>query len=128
MLRRAGRLRYLWPSDVHARYCGGESSLRSATVATIFEQVRVNPETQTVEWPGEVDLDPDVLDGRHEPASEVRIKTSDGPRAQLGRAPVARYLAGGQFSPSSVYKGRRAEKSPTDQKGPGGRSRPCGPL
>src|SRR5260221_14349073 len=23
----------------------------------IFEQVRVNPETQTIEWPGEVDLD-----------------------------------------------------------------------
>lgn len=40
----------------------------------IFEQVRVNPETQTIEWPGEVDLDPDVLHGRFEPASGIRIE------------------------------------------------------
>jgi hypothetical protein len=30
----------------------------------IFEQVRVNPESGTVEWPGEVDFDPEVLYGR----------------------------------------------------------------
>jgi hypothetical protein len=48
----------------------------------VFEQVRVNPETQTVEWPGNVDLDPDVLYGRHEPASGIRIdrKTVREPR------------------------------------------------
>jgi len=40
----------------------------------IFEQVRVNPETRTVEWPGEVDLDPEVLYGRFEPASGVQIE------------------------------------------------------
>ena len=40
----------------------------------LFERVRVSPETQTIEWPGEVDLDPDVLYGRHEPASGVRIE------------------------------------------------------
>ncbi len=40
----------------------------------MFEQVRVNPETRTVEWPGEVDLDPEVLYGRFEPASGVRIE------------------------------------------------------
>jgi hypothetical protein len=40
----------------------------------IFEQVRVNTETQTVEWPGEVELDPEVLYGRFEPASGVRIE------------------------------------------------------
>jgi hypothetical protein len=39
----------------------------------IFEQVRVNPESRTVEWPGEVDLDPEVLYGRFEPASGHRI-------------------------------------------------------
>jgi hypothetical protein len=39
----------------------------------IFEQVRVNPETRTVEWPGEVDLDPEVLYGRFEPASGETI-------------------------------------------------------
>lgn len=40
----------------------------------VFEQVRVNPESQTIEWPGEVDLDADVLYGRYEPASGVRIE------------------------------------------------------
>jgi Protein of unknown function (DUF2442) len=40
----------------------------------VFVQVRVNPETQTVEWPGNVDLDPDVLYGRHEPAADIRIE------------------------------------------------------
>lgn len=39
----------------------------------IFEQVRVNPESRTVEWPGEIDLDPDVLYGRFEPASGARL-------------------------------------------------------
>jgi hypothetical protein len=40
----------------------------------LFQQVRVNRETQTVQWPGEVDLDPNVLYGRHEPASGVQIE------------------------------------------------------
>jgi hypothetical protein len=40
----------------------------------VFEQVRVNPETHTVEWPDGVDLDPEVLYGRFEPASGVHIK------------------------------------------------------
>lgn len=39
-----------------------------------FERVRVNPTTHTVEWPGEVDLDPEVLYGLFEPASGARIK------------------------------------------------------
>lgn len=34
-----------------------------------FERVRVDPEFGTVEWPGGVDLDPDVLRGDQEPAS-----------------------------------------------------------
>lgn len=47
----------------------------------IFEQVHINPESRTVEWPGEVDLDPEVLYGRHEPASGHRIerRTVRGP-------------------------------------------------
>ena len=49
----------------------------------VFEQVRVNPETRTVEWPGEVDFDPEVLYGRFEPASGVRI-----PRRTI-REPIA---------------------------------------
>lgn len=39
----------------------------------VFVQVRVNPESRTIEWPGEVDLDADVLYGRFEPASGVNI-------------------------------------------------------
>lgn len=27
----------------------------------VFEHAHVNPESQTIEWPGEADLDPDVL-------------------------------------------------------------------
>ena len=30
----------------------------------VFEQVRVNPETRTIQWPDQVDLDPEVLSGR----------------------------------------------------------------
>jgi hypothetical protein len=40
----------------------------------VFEQVAVNHESGTVEWPGEVDLDPEVLYGRYEPASGRRIE------------------------------------------------------
>lgn len=40
----------------------------------VFEQVRVNRDSRTIEWPGEVDLDPDVLYGRYEPASKRRIE------------------------------------------------------
>ena len=39
----------------------------------MFERVRVNPESRTIEWPGEVDLDPQVLYGRFEIGSGVRI-------------------------------------------------------
>lgn len=39
----------------------------------VFDQVHVNPETRTIEWPGEVDLDPEVLYGHFEPASGARI-------------------------------------------------------
>jgi hypothetical protein len=39
----------------------------------LFEQVRVKPDSRTIEWPGEVDVDPDVLDGSHEAASGIRI-------------------------------------------------------
>lgn len=47
----------------------------------IFEQVHVSPESRTVEWPGDVDLDPEVLYGRYEAASGHRIdrRTVRGP-------------------------------------------------
>lgn len=41
---------------------------------SVFEQVRVNPGSRTIEWPGEVDLDPAVIYGRAEPASGIRIE------------------------------------------------------
>jgi hypothetical protein len=37
---------------------------------SVFEQVHVNPESGTVEWPGEIDLDPDVLYGSDGPADD----------------------------------------------------------
>lgn len=40
----------------------------------LFEQVRVNPDTRTVEWPGDVDLDPDVLYGTFEPGGNVHLE------------------------------------------------------
>jgi hypothetical protein len=40
----------------------------------VFARVRVNNQSGTVEWPGEVDLDPDVLYGRFEPASGSQIE------------------------------------------------------
>jgi len=39
----------------------------------LFEQVRLKPDSRTIEWPGDVDLDPDVLYGAHEPVSGIRI-------------------------------------------------------
>jgi uncharacterized protein DUF2442 len=39
----------------------------------LFEQVKVT-ETKTIEFPGEVDLDPDVLYGTFEPASGSHIE------------------------------------------------------
>lgn len=41
---------------------------------SVFEQVRVNREARTIEWPGDLDLDPDVLYGRAEPASGVSVE------------------------------------------------------
>jgi hypothetical protein len=38
-----------------------------------FEQVRVNEKSRTIEWPGGIDLDPEVLYRRHEPAAGIRI-------------------------------------------------------
>jgi Protein of unknown function (DUF2442) len=38
-----------------------------------FEAVAVNTEFGTIEWPGEVDLDPDVLRGDQRPASGAEL-------------------------------------------------------
>ena len=39
----------------------------------VFESVRVDPEFGPIEWPGGVDLDPDVLRGDQRPASGVDL-------------------------------------------------------
>ncbi len=35
----------------------------------IFPQVAVDPVSKTLTWPNGIDLDPDVLSGKHEPAN-----------------------------------------------------------
>lgn len=59
--------------DVGELLASGGVFLPIALQRTVFEQVRVNPETQTIEWPGGIDLDPDVLYGNFEPASGIRL-------------------------------------------------------
>jgi len=39
----------------------------------VFAAVRVDDEFGTIVWPGEIDLDPDVLRGDHAPASGVEL-------------------------------------------------------
>lgn len=66
----------------------------------VFEQVRVNPESRTIEWPGDVDLDPDVLYGASEADAAAfasnalcRHRAGDPPtltaRAERGDPPVS---------------------------------------
>jgi hypothetical protein len=73
----------------------------------------VSPETHTVDWTGEVDLDADVLYGRYEPASDVRIRSEPCVKlvrrrthkqhqrgaAQSLRSPSTGKEPGGPFSP-----------------------------
>jgi hypothetical protein len=58
--------------DLSELFAGGGVFQPLCESRELFEQVRVN-ESRTVEWPGEVDLDPDVLYGTFEPASGERI-------------------------------------------------------
>jgi hypothetical protein len=64
----------------------------------VFEQVQVNPQTHTVEWPGGVDLDAQVLYGRFEPEGGIRLRIGlcASPLLLPRRAhsdPTARHLA-----------------------------------
>ncbi len=40
---------------------------------TVFEAVMVDPEFGTITWPGDIDLDPDVLRGDQAPASGAAL-------------------------------------------------------
>ena len=50
----------------------------------VFKRVRVNPETRTVQWPGEVDLDPRSSMGS---SSRPRVSTSSAAPAARRRTP-----------------------------------------
>jgi uncharacterized protein DUF2442 len=76
---------------VRLRFSDG--SIKDVDLATVLEQgglfaplrddrdrfceVRVNTETGTIEWPGEVDLDPLVLYGLYEPATGPPLTRRD---------------------------------------------------
>jgi uncharacterized protein DUF2442 len=42
--------------------------------ADLFEQVAVDRELGTITWPGDLDLDPDVLYGKHEPDPPIAFE------------------------------------------------------
>jgi len=69
--------------DLSALISNATGVFASLRDQSTFERVRVNVETGTVEWPGEVDFDAEVLYGRFEPASGARItrRTVRPPRA-----------------------------------------------
>lgn len=85
-LRRGEPLALHW-RDID--FAGSTIRVRASCVAptrddrSTFEQVRVKPQSQPIEWPGDVDLDPEVLlkaaatRGR---ASRSRAKPSPSPR------------------------------------------------
>jgi hypothetical protein len=61
--------------DLSGVFARGGVFARVRDDRSAFELVRVNPETQTVQWPDDgVDLDPEVLYGRAEPSSGVEIR------------------------------------------------------
>jgi hypothetical protein len=55
--------------DLSAILNGGGVFTRIRENRNLFKQVRIKPNSRTIEWPGGIDLDPDVLYGSHEPAS-----------------------------------------------------------
>jgi Protein of unknown function (DUF2442) len=59
--------------DLSEALAGGGVFEPIYTDRSLFEQVKVT-ESKTIEFPGKVDLDPDVLYGTFEPASGVRIE------------------------------------------------------
>ncbi len=75
-----GRWVRLWFTDGAIKDVNLAPVLRSGVLAPIgedralFEQVRVNPESRTIEWPGEIDLDPVVLYGKFEAANGIALE------------------------------------------------------
>lgn len=92
----------------------------------LFEQVRVNPQTQTIEWPGEVDLDPEVLYGRFRARVRRQYSSARGSRAHrderidrfrsaaCGRVPLVR-----RGSPRCLVARFRGTPGPASAEHPG---------
>lgn len=59
--------------DLGEALAGGGAFDAIYTDRRVIEQARVNPESRTIEWPGGVDLDPEVLYGTFEPEGGIRI-------------------------------------------------------
>jgi hypothetical protein len=59
--------------DLSALISSATGVFKSLRDRAFFQRVRVNNETGTIEWPGEVDFDSEVLYGKFEPASGARI-------------------------------------------------------
>lgn len=59
--------------DAEAIIATGEVFAPLRADRALFGQVRVNPVSGTIEWPGEVDLCADVLYGHAEPANGKRF-------------------------------------------------------
>ena len=59
--------------DLSALFAAGGVFATIRDDRATFEAVHVDPEFGTIEWPGEVDLDPDVLRGDQHPASGVEL-------------------------------------------------------
>jgi hypothetical protein len=59
--------------DLATVFAAGGVFARLRDDQSAFEAVAVNPEFGTVEWPGGIDLDPDVLRGDREPASGAAL-------------------------------------------------------
>jgi len=49
-----------------------------------FRRVRVNPETHSISWPGEIDIDPDALYGL-EHRRGIRVRQRTAPRHEVQR-------------------------------------------
>ena len=70
----------LWFTDGAIKDVNLAPVLRRGVLAPIgkdralFERVRVNSESGTIEWPGDIDLDPVVLYGTFEPSSGIKLE------------------------------------------------------
>ena len=68
--------------DVSGLLARGAVFARVRDDRSVFEQVRVKPGSGTIDWPGDVDLDPDVFYGRAGAGLRRLDRTANGHRAR----------------------------------------------